>query len=64
MKKLTKLCLISLLLFTLCSCVTTQPVSTDTSNTICIQKDTLGKMLDELIHQKGLLMECLERERQ
>ena len=56
--------LILLVLFTLCSCVTTKPdVDYIMGDSVWIKKTTLTKMLDELIWQKQQLMECLEREK-
>jgi len=66
-KRWINYCLILSLLFILCNgCVTTKPEIIREGvpeGYILIKKDTLGKMLGEMIYQRQQLLECLERER-
>ena len=61
--------LILFLLFTLCNCasITRKPIEVEVvaaqGGNITIKKETMEKILSELIYQKSQLMECLEREK-
>ncbi len=65
-RNLIRLLLLLLILSTLCSCITTPQIiykDVDYKTEMVIKKDTLNKMMDEMIWEKLQLLNCLERER-
>jgi hypothetical protein len=56
--------LLSLFLFSQISCQHVETVYKDVpEDCVIIKRETLQAMIHELIHQKALLLDCLERER-